>query len=64
MITNRERFLARALLRNSYEYSEAKIDKLIADEIGDTDVDAVHAKRMVEDRLQEEEEKKRRDPIV
>lgn len=41
-ITNRERALARAFIRNSYELTEAEIDKMIEDELKGVDPDDMH----------------------
>lgn len=54
-ITNRERYLARAFIRNSYELDEAEIDAMIEQELKDIDVDAAHEEQMEHEREREKE---------
>jgi hypothetical protein len=56
MITNRERHIARAFIRNSYELTETEIDSMIEDELRDVDVDVLHTEQMAFDALNREEE--------
>lgn len=50
MITNRERWIVRALFRNSYERSEEEIDEIILDALRDVDVDYMHERQLIIDR--------------
>lgn len=45
-ITNRERWLARQLIRNSYELAESEIDEMILEALGEVDVDERHADQL------------------
>jgi hypothetical protein len=54
-ITNRERWLARELVRNSYELNESEIDEIIVGTLRGVDVDAKHQERCAEDDRRERE---------
>lgn len=55
-ITNRERAILRAFTRNSYELTEAEVDRMIGEELDGIDVDAMHEERLKRDRGEDEEE--------